>query len=195
MGLFDDYFAPQQFEGGGLLGRMLSLQQQQGQYQPSQGFEATSGQPASVEPPPQFPSAASIMPIASVQQGPGPRAYIPIGNYLMPQFGGAGMPQPPTPDLGDRLSAGFQSWAHTPLGNPFAGIANGISGFSSGQTVGQPSQQNSPPRTDTPQQRPVSEDVQPSVQAPAGSSQRTLVGRVLPRPNSAGFDRRFRYGG
>ena len=54
----------------------------------------------------------------------------------MPQFGGAGTSQPdqPTPDLGDRLSAGFQSWAHTPLGNPFAGIANGIAGFNSGQS-------------------------------------------------------------
>jgi hypothetical protein len=31
------------------------------------------------------------------------------------------------------LSAGFQSWAHTPVGNPFAALANGVSGFSSGQ--------------------------------------------------------------
>jgi hypothetical protein len=195
MGLFDDYFDPQQFEGGGLLGRMLSLQQQQGQYQPSQGLDATSGQPASVEPPQRFPSAESSTPIAPVQQTAGPTAYIPIGNYLMPQFGGAGVPQPPIPDLGDRLSAGFQSWAHTPLGNPFAGLANGIAGFSSGQTVSQPSQQNSPPRTDTPQQPPVSEDVPPSVPVPAGSSQRTLVGRILPRPNNVGFGRSFRYGG
>jgi hypothetical protein len=35
MGLFDSYFDPQQFQdGGGLLGRLLSLQGQQGQYQP-----------------------------------------------------------------------------------------------------------------------------------------------------------------
>jgi len=40
MGLFDGYFDPQQFrDGGGLLGRLLSLQQQQGQYQPAQGFD------------------------------------------------------------------------------------------------------------------------------------------------------------
>jgi hypothetical protein len=35
MGLFDDYFDPDQFgEGGGLLGRLLALQLQQGLYQP-----------------------------------------------------------------------------------------------------------------------------------------------------------------
>jgi hypothetical protein len=35
MGLFDGYFDPQQFgEGGGLLGRLLALQQSQGLYQP-----------------------------------------------------------------------------------------------------------------------------------------------------------------
>lgn len=36
MGLFDGYFDPEQFgNSGGLLGRLLSLQQMQGQYQPS----------------------------------------------------------------------------------------------------------------------------------------------------------------
>jgi hypothetical protein len=36
MGLLDGYFDPQQFgEGGGLLGRLLALQQQQSQYQPA----------------------------------------------------------------------------------------------------------------------------------------------------------------
>jgi hypothetical protein len=40
MGLFDGYFDPQQFgEGGGLLGRLLALQQQQGQYQPGAAFD------------------------------------------------------------------------------------------------------------------------------------------------------------
>jgi hypothetical protein len=60
-----------------------------------------------------------------------------IGNYQMPQFGNADTSQtvPPAPGLGDRLSAGFQSWAHTPLGNPFAGLANGLAGFGAGQTV------------------------------------------------------------
>jgi hypothetical protein len=31
------------------------------------------------------------------------------------------------------LSAGFQSWVHTPLGNPFGALANGIAGLNSGQ--------------------------------------------------------------
>jgi hypothetical protein len=43
MALFDGYFAPRQFgEGGGLLGRLLALQQQQGQYQPGAGFDTAS---------------------------------------------------------------------------------------------------------------------------------------------------------
>ena len=195
MGLFDDYsdyFDPQQFAGGGLLGRLLSLQQQQGQYQPSQGFDPPGGQPVAAPAPSQFPPAEASAPVASIPQTSGPTAYIPIGDYLMPQFGGTARSQPP--DLGDRLSAGFQSWAHTPLGNPFAGIANGIAGFSSGQAVSQPSPQNSPPRNDRSQQLLV-QDSPPSPQGPAASSQRVLVGRVLPGPNSASFDRRFRYGG
>jgi hypothetical protein len=40
MGLFDGYFDPQQFgEGGGLLGRLLALQQQQGLYNPGAGVD------------------------------------------------------------------------------------------------------------------------------------------------------------
>lgn len=201
MGLFDDYsdyFDPQQFAGGGLYGRLLSLQEQQGQYQPSQGPDATGGQLSTAASAPQFPSAASSTPIASSSQDSGPNSYLRIGDYWMPQFGGAGtssQPGQPTPDLGDRLNAGFQSWAHTPLGNPFAGIANGIAGFNSGQYVSQPTPQASP-RNDTSQQRPVSDDGLPSPPAPAGSNQqRMLVGRVLPRPSGANFGRGFRYGG
>jgi hypothetical protein len=192
MGLFDDYsdyFDPQQFAGGGLLGRLVSLQQQQGQYQPSQGFDASGGQPVPVMSPSQFPSAASSTPLASIPQASGPTANLPIG--------GAGTSQPdqPTPDLGNRLSAGFQSWAHTPLGNPFAGIANGIAGFGSGQIVSQPTPPASPARNDTSQQRAVSDDGPPSPPATAASSQRMLVGRVLPRSSGANFGRGFRYGG
>jgi hypothetical protein len=55
MGLFDGYFDPEQFgEGGGLLGRLLALQQQQGQYQPSAGFDQVSSNP-------QTPLAASML--------------------------------------------------------------------------------------------------------------------------------------
>ena len=42
MGLFDGYFDPEQFgEGGGLLGRLLALQQQHGQYQPGADLDPT----------------------------------------------------------------------------------------------------------------------------------------------------------
>lgn len=77
MGLFDDYFDPQQFEGGGLLGRLLSLQQQQGQYQPTGGFGEPDGQPAAVgystpqvaaSPQQLTPSAASGTQTASASQ-------------------------------------------------------------------------------------------------------------------------------
>jgi len=37
------------------------------------------------------------------------------------------------PSFGDRLSAGFQSWAHTPVGSPFEAIANGVQGLTTGQ--------------------------------------------------------------
>lgn len=52
-----------------------------------------------------------------------------------PQIYQASQASPQNPDFGDRLSAGFQSWAHTPVGSPFAGLANGIQGFASGQRV------------------------------------------------------------
>ncbi len=46
MGLFDGYFDPDQFgNGGGLLGRLLALQQQQGQYQPGESFGQTPAGP------------------------------------------------------------------------------------------------------------------------------------------------------
>jgi hypothetical protein len=51
MGLFDGYFDPDQFgEGGGLLGRLLALQQQQGQYQP--GADPDPAPPVPQTPPP-----------------------------------------------------------------------------------------------------------------------------------------------
>ena len=39
------------------------------------------------------------------------------------------------PGLGDRLAAGFQSWVHTPVGNPLLGLANGVHGFANGQRL------------------------------------------------------------
>jgi hypothetical protein len=129
MGLFDSYFDPQTFsdQSGGLLGRLLSLQQEQGQYQPGPGFDQTPSVP-------QTPLTATT---PSLPQTPdyGQTQNIAVGGYQMPQFGRADVPQPvqQTPDLGDRLSAGLQNWAHTPVGNPMAAIANGIAGLGSGQ--------------------------------------------------------------
>ena len=166
MALFDSYFDPQQFgsDGGGLLSRLMAVAQQQGQYQPGAGFgpQSTAGDgPASSVPqtPVPLPMPRPVIPNsgpASLNpQTPdyGQTQNIPIGDYRMPQFGRADIlrgAQPP-PDFGDRLGAGFQSWAHTPVGNPIAALANGIAGLSTGQ------------RTDAP-------GVTPSQgQAPAGS--------------------------
>lgn len=134
MGLFDSYFDPEQFEdSGGLLGRLLSLQQQQGQYQSGPGFNA---QPDTASAPAQpvaipMPAPRPTLPLTPDQQ---PQPTIAVGDYQMPQFGSADTSQPlQQPGIGDRLGAGFQSWAHTPVGNLFAGLANGIAGFNSGQ--------------------------------------------------------------
>ncbi len=55
MGLFDGYIDPEQFgNGGGLLGRLLALQQFQGQYQPGSEFDQASSVP-------QTPSPASTL--------------------------------------------------------------------------------------------------------------------------------------
>ena len=144
MGLFDSYFDPEQFQdSGGLLGRLLSLQGQQDQYQPGAGFDPQSLANGQKGFPPQsslaFPTArpavSNAMPAPESSQTPDETQDIAARDYQMPQFGGADVPlsAAPAPDLSDRLNAGFQSWAHTPVGNPFAAIANGITGFSSGQ--------------------------------------------------------------
>ena len=134
MGLFDSYFDPEQFQdSGGLLGRLLSLQQEQGQYQSGPGFNV---EPDSASVPKE--PAAMPMPVQrpTLPQTPDerPRQTVAVGDYQMPQFGSADASQVvQQPGIGDRLNAGFQSWAHTPVGNPFAALANGVSGFSSGE--------------------------------------------------------------
>ncbi|WJR76458.1 hypothetical protein [Bradyrhizobium sp. NP1] len=212
MGLFDDYFDPQQFgEGGGLLGRLLALQQQQGQYQPSQGFGDANGEPgngsapnvtamsapAAFAPPSTPASGGQGFPAAQTPDY-GQTLNIPIGNYGMPQFGRADVAQPAqqAPDLGDRVSAGFQSWAHTPVGNPFAALANGIAAFNAGQPVGGmqafPSQ-NTRRLDEPPQPFAGVQDAAPTpVNAPAANraAMRVLSSRIMPRPNS----RNSRYG-
>jgi hypothetical protein len=53
MGLFDGYFDPDQFgNGGGLLGRLLALQQQQGPYQPGADLDQTPAAPQTSAPTP-----------------------------------------------------------------------------------------------------------------------------------------------
>ena len=146
MGLFDSYFDPQQFQdGGGLLGRLLSLRQQQDQYQPEAGFDqripADGPSPSMPQTPVSAPMPQSTMPAPGATPSGlptpdyGQTRNIAIGDYQMPQFGRADVAQPArqSPDFGDRLSAGFQSWAHTPVGNPIAALANGIAGLGSGQ--------------------------------------------------------------
>lgn len=147
MGLFEDFlgFDPKQFEaGGGLYGRLTSLQPQLRFDQPGQGSPfppipgaASSSPPAGnhdTAPPdgatvPGMPRTPSSWP-----RDDGQTLNMRIGDYWMPQFGRAELPAPvAAPTFGDRLKAGFQSWAHTPLGNPFAALANGITGFDSGQ--------------------------------------------------------------
>ena len=60
MGLLDGYFDPQQFgEGGGLLGRLLALQQSQGLYQPGANFDQAPSAPPVALP---QPTSWSILP-------------------------------------------------------------------------------------------------------------------------------------
>jgi hypothetical protein len=60
MGLFDGYFDPQQFgNGGGLLGRLLALQQSQGLYQPGANLDQLPSAP----PVPQLQSQPTSWPI------------------------------------------------------------------------------------------------------------------------------------
>jgi len=82
MGLFDGYFDPQQFaDSGGLLGRLLSLQPQQGQYQPSAGLDQTSSAP----------------PAPALQPMPWPN--LPNNGHTPPA------PQPPAQDLHSQYQA------------------------------------------------------------------------------------------
>lgn len=147
MGLFDDYlrFDPELFQpSGGLYGRLASLQPQLTFDQPVQGSPfppvpaaASSGPPATSRgPAPLDGGGASGIAGANTSwpRDDGQTLNMRVGDYWMPQFGRADVAAPVTePTFGDRLNAGFQSWAHTPLGNPFAAIANGMTGFNTGQ--------------------------------------------------------------
>jgi hypothetical protein len=77
---------------------------------------------------------ASASPAAVPLPRPRP-AGAPISSGSTPDAPPASPPptQPDSPGIGDRLSAGFQSWARTPLGNPWLGLANGVQGLATGQ--------------------------------------------------------------
>ena len=160
MAFFDDYFEPQQYQGGrGLTDLLESLQQQQA-YQPG-GFAGWPQPGSTVNPPMEraFARQSAHVPAVPEKSTSQPTSYpvgnvpfptprpvdIPsrgfaIGDYFMPQFGGTQASQyaQSQPDLGDRLSAGFRGWAYTPVGNPFAALANAITGFTTGQFTAAP---------------------------------------------------------
>jgi hypothetical protein len=194
LGLFDDYFDPNQFQdSGGLFGRLLSLHPEldfsssgaDSSQDPFSGLTATPAPPQSLAsqiapdavgpsgaPVPAFDPAAGIatsnlqMPQAATADNSQPSSVLPeVGARLGAAFQGWAQtpvgspfaalanginafnktsspssadaqfigPPPPTPDVGDRIGAAFQNWAQTPVGSPFAAIANGINGFNSGQ--------------------------------------------------------------
>jgi hypothetical protein len=106
MGLLDDYFDPSQFQD---IGSRLGA-----------GFQGWAQTPAG------SPFAALANGISAFNNVQSPSAA---------SFIGPPAPTPvQTPDLGNRLGAAFQSWAQTPVGNPFAALANGVTGFNTGQT-------------------------------------------------------------
>jgi hypothetical protein len=196
MGLFDSYFDPQQFgDSGGLLGRLLSLQQQQGQYQPGQIFAPAEG----VTTNPSGGGYASTQPAApqTGALGYGQTTSVPstpdywqtrnlaVGDYQMPQFGGADVSQatPQQLGVGDRLSAGLQSWAHTPVGNPAAALANGIAGFSSGRRADPDgiAQQNLEARLDA--LRPILGEQSAMIATANPDIGKTLIARALASRN------------
>ena len=190
MGFFDDYFDPQQYEPGrGLTGLLESLQQQQA-YQPGgvgPTFERAFGQqpgPAPATPQSSVgqstPYPVGNVPIPTPRPGDIPSQSIPVGDYLMPQFGGGqGSPYAATqPDLGDRLSAGFRSWAYTPVGSPFAALANAITGLNSGWLVSAPTAGLQHPLL---QRFPQSPEDDTTSAAPIAPTQSQFAARVLAR--------------
>lgn len=160
MGLLDDIDPDQFQDSGGILGRLLSwaptASQSGGGSDPqSDPYAANSAQaPAS-----SGGGSAQAMPAApdlGTRLGAGLQgwAQTPAGNPFVALTNGINAfnnaqppgvadasfigPPAPTPDLGTRLGAAFQSWEQTPVGSPFAGLANGITGYNTGQVVAAP---------------------------------------------------------
>jgi len=117
---FDDSPNPDQFQdSGGLLGRLSSLSTQLGA-----GFQGWAQTPAG------SPFAGLANGINAFNNAQTPNAA--SGAFIGPPAPASTPTQ--SPDFGDRLGSAFQSWAHTPVGNPFTALANGINAFNIGQT-------------------------------------------------------------
>ncbi len=111
MGIFDSYFAPQNYQGmGGLLSQLPMWQMQAGA---SQGFPADQG---------------SLPPNAQPTSGP-----IPPMSIAPPTPAAPAAPAAPEPGFGDRLMAGFQGFARGG-GGLLPAIAGAVEGMQTGQT-------------------------------------------------------------
>jgi len=228
MGLFDDYFDPDQFQdSGGLYGRLLSLHPESGSQSddgtnPPGLIGAAAAAPAAAAPifdpaqnaalsgnsttPPSADANVS-QPSSSYDLGAHLNAgfqkwaQTPAGNPFAALSNGIagfnavqptdaafiGPPAPPaqTPDIGDRLGAAFQSWAQTPVGSPFAALANGITGFNMGQSVAPTA---SPARPDQAQTPDSDARANTAIQNPPGASISSV--NPLLRPRRPGVPRR-----
>lgn len=147
MALLDSLqFSPQLYggQGGNLLDLIRSIQQTNDAYKPVAGFSLAGPQPVQ----PQDDPAA----LPANSQPTAGQDTIAVGNYQMPKIGfnipgaepsvPAASPSPPAsnaaasslstePSFGDRLLAGFQSFANSKALLP--ALANGAVGFSTGQ--------------------------------------------------------------
>lgn len=180
MGLLGDPSDPDQFQdGGGLLRSFLSALPQLNLSSAGAGVDLQS--PLANGSQPQASADASNSPAVSPGPDIGARlgaalqgwAQTPVGspfaalangitgfnNAANAPPNGSSSPAPTqSPDLGDRLGAAFQSWAQTPAGSPFAGLANGIAGFNTGQPT--PAAAAAPPKAQTPTQAPDPSNLQ-----------------------------------
>ena len=158
MGLFDGYdYGPQGYsDGGNLIGRLLSQLQTQGQYQPGAGFgaspmDASAAMPAQQQNAPiavgdyqmprvgsGFPQGNPNYPYSTPQEGVS-RPPAQAMAQMQPQ---AGPQAPPLPSIlqpsggngvGDRLSAGLNSFAGNLHSGVIGSILSGVNGLVTGQ--------------------------------------------------------------
>lgn len=145
MGIFDGYGFGDSDQGG-LIDRLFAQLGVQGQYQPSQGF-APNPMDATAAMPQQQNAPIGVGDYMMPRVGGGFPQNVQPGNYApqpmqqpiaqqMPQQ--ALQQQPALPSVlqqpqSSPLMNSFQSWANTPVGNPMAALANGISSLGSGR--------------------------------------------------------------